>query len=295
MSTRAPPTPTPCRPSSPRSTTPTRTTTRTAWTHSAAGCSGGSPTWRPSTIGERESGREGREGGREHTHTNTVHTQTHTFVCSSALQVGHQVLQVGGGGAAQAVRGGGHGARRQRQVRAGAQVEGAGGGRGGGRWRTRRCARCWSCTAGPCKGRRVGGSGAAAALIHNIHHAPLSASPPPSLLYPPPRAPWCRFWDWMRFRTEAGADVLNGACRTVQAAGLQCFHHFPEVRRGGEVGRGVAGQGAGGFHGADTRRHRPLGMAKEGLKRERHATCGVGRPMRCAALWQSGTRCTQIM
>ncbi|PNW81738.1 hypothetical protein CHLRE_06g258226v5 [Chlamydomonas reinhardtii] len=37
-----------------------------------------------------------------------------------------------------------------------------------------------------------------------------------------------RFWDWMRFRTEAGADVLNGACRTVQAAGLQCFHHFPE-------------------------------------------------------------------
>ncbi|KAG2429362.1 hypothetical protein HXX76_011128 [Chlamydomonas incerta] len=37
-----------------------------------------------------------------------------------------------------------------------------------------------------------------------------------------------RFWDWMRFRTESGAEVFNRACRTVQAAQLQCFHHFPE-------------------------------------------------------------------
>ncbi|PNH04709.1 hypothetical protein TSOC_009088 [Tetrabaena socialis] len=37
-----------------------------------------------------------------------------------------------------------------------------------------------------------------------------------------------RYHDWLRFREEFGADIYNRACATVQAAGLQCFHHFPE-------------------------------------------------------------------
>ncbi|KAG2487833.1 hypothetical protein HYH03_013550 [Edaphochlamys debaryana] len=36
------------------------------------------------------------------------------------------------------------------------------------------------------------------------------------------------YWDWMRFREEWGADTFNRACAVVKAAGLQCYHHFPE-------------------------------------------------------------------
>ncbi|KAG2487314.1 hypothetical protein HYH03_014031 [Edaphochlamys debaryana] len=37
-----------------------------------------------------------------------------------------------------------------------------------------------------------------------------------------------RFWDWMQFRVESGAEVLNRACGVVKSAGLMCFHHTPE-------------------------------------------------------------------
>eukprot|EP00198_Chlamydomonas_reinhardtii_P010301 XP_001699638.1 predicted protein [Chlamydomonas reinhardtii] len=37
-----------------------------------------------------------------------------------------------------------------------------------------------------------------------------------------------RYWDFLRWREQAGADVFNGACAAVQAAGALCFHHVPE-------------------------------------------------------------------
>eukprot|EP00198_Chlamydomonas_reinhardtii_P013104 XP_001702441.1 predicted protein [Chlamydomonas reinhardtii] len=36
------------------------------------------------------------------------------------------------------------------------------------------------------------------------------------------------FWDWQQFRVHHGASVFNQACAVVQAAGVRCFHHFPE-------------------------------------------------------------------
>ncbi|KAG2425719.1 hypothetical protein HXX76_013561 [Chlamydomonas incerta] len=36
------------------------------------------------------------------------------------------------------------------------------------------------------------------------------------------------YWDFVRFREEFGAAHYNRACATVHAAGLMCFHHFPE-------------------------------------------------------------------
>ncbi|KAG2425720.1 hypothetical protein HXX76_013562 [Chlamydomonas incerta] len=37
-----------------------------------------------------------------------------------------------------------------------------------------------------------------------------------------------RYWDFLHWREAAGAEVFNGACAAVQAAGALCFHHVPE-------------------------------------------------------------------
>ncbi|KXZ46504.1 hypothetical protein GPECTOR_43g941 [Gonium pectorale] len=37
-----------------------------------------------------------------------------------------------------------------------------------------------------------------------------------------------RYWDFLKFRIEFGSATYNRACGFVKAAGLQCFHHFPE-------------------------------------------------------------------
>ncbi|KAG2452940.1 hypothetical protein HYH02_002277 [Chlamydomonas schloesseri] len=37
-----------------------------------------------------------------------------------------------------------------------------------------------------------------------------------------------KYWDFMRWREAAGAEVFNAACAAVQAAGALCFHHVPE-------------------------------------------------------------------
>ncbi|KAG2425669.1 hypothetical protein HXX76_013511 [Chlamydomonas incerta] len=37
-----------------------------------------------------------------------------------------------------------------------------------------------------------------------------------------------RFWDWQQFRVQHGASIFNDACAVVKAAGVRCFHHFPE-------------------------------------------------------------------
>ncbi|GIM09855.1 hypothetical protein Vretimale_13659 [Volvox reticuliferus] len=38
-----------------------------------------------------------------------------------------------------------------------------------------------------------------------------------------------RYWDFISFRELHGAQVLNRACAAVQAAGVRCFHHVPEL------------------------------------------------------------------
>ncbi|GIL67149.1 hypothetical protein Vafri_20584 [Volvox africanus] len=38
-----------------------------------------------------------------------------------------------------------------------------------------------------------------------------------------------RYWDFLKFRELKGAEVLSRACSVVQSAGVQCFHHVPEL------------------------------------------------------------------
>lgn len=63
---------------------------------------------------------------------------------------------------------------------------------------------------------------------------PSSLTATASVLMPPPRPPppptlrRRSYWDFVRFREEFGAAHYNKACATVHAAGLMCFHHFPE-------------------------------------------------------------------
>ncbi|GLI63535.1 hypothetical protein VaNZ11_006523 [Volvox africanus] len=38
-----------------------------------------------------------------------------------------------------------------------------------------------------------------------------------------------RYWDFLKFRELEGAKVLSRACSVVQSAGIQCFHHVPEL------------------------------------------------------------------